>query len=481
MKHNYLKYYFTLIFIIFAIFPIHSQEKLEDFLRRREKEFQQFVDKKDKEFAEFLKKSWVEKELLPGFVKDKTPKPVNVPIFELPEIPEEEKIKEEIIPPPLPPVIPEKDIKEEEPDKEMGILTYFFGVPLRLKYNNSQKVTLGNQIDNEMISHFWEKMCLTDYEEILKQSNSIKDQMKLNDWGYYLLLKNIVDKIYIGSQNEKILVLWFLLTKGGYNAKVGYLEDEIYLLLPFVNPVFGIRFIEINKNIFYNVSLLGSSKKAKYLHTYKEDYPNSTKYIDLGIYEIPHFGEKTAKKDLSFFYDNEKHLFSVNVNNNLVNFYSSYPSTDVPLYFSAAVSTESANSLNHGLKPLIAGKSEKEAVNILLRFVQTSFDYKIDQEQFGKEKTLFIEETLFYPYSDCEDRAVLFAHLVRNILGLDIVGLRYDGHIASAVKFNEEVTGDVIFYSGEKYIICDPTYMYADAGNCMQEYKGKNPQIITIE
>ena len=55
MKHNYLKYYFTLIFIIFAIFPIHSQEKLEDFLRRREKEFRQFVEKRDKEFTEFLK------------------------------------------------------------------------------------------------------------------------------------------------------------------------------------------------------------------------------------------------------------------------------------------------------------------------------------------------------------------------------------------------------------------------------------------
>ena len=151
------------------------------------------------------------------------------------------------------------------------------------------------------------------------------------------------------------------------------------------------------------------------------------------------------------------------------------------MYFNAAVSQESVDSLERSLKHLVTNKSEVESVNILLRFVQTAFDYKVDQEQFGKEKPMFIEETLYYPYSDCEDRAVLFAYLVRSILGLDVVGLRYDGHIATAVKFKDQVYGDAVVYSGEKYIICDPTYMYADAGKCLPNFQEKVPKIISIK
>jgi len=36
------------------------------------------------------------------------------------------------------------------------------------------------------------------------------------------------------------------------------------------------------------------------------------------------------------------------------------------------------------LKPNLQGMSELEAVNFLLRFVQTAFDYKTDDQQFGK-------------------------------------------------------------------------------------------------
>lgn len=41
------------------------------------------------------------------------------------------------------------------------------------------------------------------------------------------------------------------------------------------------------------------------------------------------------------------------------------------------------------LKPTVADKSESEAVNLLLYFVQTAFGYQVDDQQFGREKTLF--------------------------------------------------------------------------------------------
>ena len=81
-----------------------------------------------------------------------------------------------------------------------------------------------------------------------------------------------------------------------------------------------------------------------------------------------------------------------------------------------------------------------DAVNVLLRFVQTGFSYLTDSEQFGREKFMFPEETLSYPYSDCEDRSFLFAYLVSSLLGLDVIGLDYPGHVATAVKFSSPVS-----------------------------------------
>ena len=112
------------------------------------------------------------------------------------------------------------------------------------------------------------------------------------------------------------------------------------------------------------------------------------------------------------------------------------------------------------------------------RFVQTAFDYKTDDQQFGKEKYLMMEETLHYPSSDCEDRSIMFSYLVKTLLKLDVVGLDYPGHIATAVKFNSDLTGDRVTHNGKVYVICDPTYINADAGMEMPQFKNVEPKII---
>ena len=91
----------------------------------------------------------------------------------------------------------------------------------------------------------------------------------------------------------------------------------------------------------------------------------------------------------------------------------------------------------------------------------------------------FTEETLFFPYCDCEDRSVLYAYLVRELLGLEVVGLVFPGHAATAVKFKDRsIDGDYITYQGEKYVICDPTYINADLGMCLPEYQNKQAKIV---
>jgi len=148
------------------------------------------------------------------------------------------------------------------------------------------------------------------------------------------------------------------------------------------------------------------------------------------------------------------------------------------VYYRADVSRHLVNSVIENLRTIVKGKSEPEAVDIILRFVQVAFKYKTDQDQFGYEKYLLPDETVYYPYSDCEDRSILFSYLVRNILGLKTVMLEYPGHVAVAVKFNEDIVGDKLKIGEEIYVICDPTYINANIGMAMPQFKNVIPKVI---
>lgn len=93
---------------------------------------------------------------------------------------------------------------------------------------------------------------------------------------------------------------------------------------------------------------------------------------------------------------------------------------------------------------------------------------------------MFAEETLYYDFTDCEDRSVLFSWLVRMFTELEVVGLDYPGHIATAVAFKENLNGDAVTWKGKRFVICDPTYIGAGIGECMPEFRNSQPEIIEI-
>ena len=116
-----------------------------------------------------------------------------------------------------------------------------------------------------------------------------------------------------------------------------------------------------------------------------------------------------------------------------------------------------------------------------LHYLHRAFPYKTDEAQFGIERTLFAEEMYYYPYSDCEDRSILFARLVKDLLGLDVVLLYYPAHIAAAVCFKGEVKGDYMQLGNKRYVICDATYIGAGVGEAMPDLKRTPAQVVRID
>ena len=172
----------------------------------------------------------------------------------------------------------------------------------------------------------------------------------------------------------------------------------------------------------------------------------------------------------------------VKPNLNLVDFYNHYPVTDSwQSYVQASLSEEVKNQIYPLFNEKIDGKSKKEAAEMLLNFVQTAFEYMTDQEQFGYERPLFADEMFYYPYADCEDRAILLSVLIRDLLDLDVILLNYPAHIATAVKFDAPVAGNYFTVDGDNYVVCDPTYIGASVGDCMPRYIGAKAEVIKID
>ena len=70
--------------------------------------------------------------------------------------------------------------------------------------------------------------------------------------------------------------------------------------------------------------------------------------------------------------------------------------------------------------------------------------------------------------------------LVRELLGLDVVLVHYPGHMATAVAFDETVKGDYFEINGRRFTICDPTYINADIGMAMTQFKSTPAEIIKL-
>ena len=144
------------------------------------------------------------------------------------------------------------------------------------------------------------------------------------------------------------------------------------------------------------------------------------------------------------------------------------------------------------MKAKLKGLSQKEAVQQLLWWMHGAVDtegkiktadcflYNYDENVWGCDRPFFGEETLFYPYCDCEDRSVLLSHLVRDLLNLDVVLVYYPGHLAMAVNFTEPVKGDYVMLDGRKFIVCDPTFIGGRVGDTMTGMENESVTAILL-
>ena len=454
------------------------EKEFAEFEKKQLAEFEQFKNKADWDFENFLRETWEKFEAfkpLEAPVRPEPPQPVE---FD-PAGPETEPVAVPVGGEHIPEVKynpVEVELPEVSPDEKVNRVSVgFYGTQIKVAVASVADLRLAGTTEAD-VADAWKYLCDREYERLLHDCLSAKKQYRLNDWAYLLFTKAIGTHLYGGANDSRVTFLqMFLLSKSGYKVRLAKIDNGLRLLVATDGDVYGLPYLTMNGLRYYVFEPREGSSMS--IYTYRHDFADAKNLIRLGMTEVPGLTGRNMERTLTA--EGADWNIHVSVSQNLMDFYHDYPQCAVAIHYHTPMSDALREDLYRQMKSVIAGKSQKEAASLLLHFVQTVFQYKTDKEQFGYEKPNFPDETFYYPYCDCEDRAMLYATLVKDLLGLDAVLLDYPNHIASAVRFAEEVSGDYIqLEGGHKYVICDPTYIGAPVGVCMEQYKRVAPEVI---
>ena len=359
----------------------------------------------------------------------------------------------------------------------------FYGTPMKVRWGNAEKFKLNGTSKKDISDAFLE---LTDkgYTNLVHDCLELRKEYKLCDWAYYKMLQNIAEKACGKGTNEAIFLQGVLLNQSGYQIRFA-LEDnsKLHIMSRMDGFPYDRGYLTADGKLFF----LMDGCKAKNLTVCDAAYPGE-QMMSLGVAEQP-----DLKKDLS----DKRTVISrfVNVsadmqmNKNLMDFYTDYPTsydgkdmmTRWAYYANTPVSPEVKDKVYPQLKQQIGNAPKLMAANMLLNWVQMGLTYAYDEKVWGHDRAFFAEESLFYPFCDCEDRSILFSHLIRDLLDLDVVLVYYPGHLYTAVCFDEDVTGDYIMVNGRKFTVADPTYYNANVGKTMSKMDNSKAKVILLK
>lgn len=491
-------------------------------------EYQDYVDRMNAEFVEFVAKQW---ELFDEFKKqqlafslpkiEEAPVAVNT-VSEKEVVTEESKEIEYVVETKLPAVtetvnmsyeekdndnyelktrldkdgavdLPVKEYVEEKPTPVTNgteIILNFYGRQVPLHVSQKLKAKSSGK-DEKNVANYFANIAKNREEtkSLWDELTGVVDEFGLNEWGYFCLLRTLSEKMFTNIDDRVLFCFYMLRNEGNFKARVarGKNSDRLTLLIALDNSkeVYSYTFFQFKddengtrKVKYYTVYGGGKANEAVYSYDFckqdvdkKEMKLDFTKNLNMGACDVTRTVQLTKKRSVTLPY-NKAHMAYLN----------DVPMTVFPIYFVNPIAIEAQQVLQDSFNEMRSQYTPTQFIQMLLHFVQTGFEYKTDDAQFGYEKYFYPEEVIGYPYCDCEDRSALFAWLVQKYTNAKVIGLQYEGHVATAVWFGDDanVKGDGFMYGGKKYYVCDPTYINASIGMTMPQFKGKTPKIIKL-
>lgn len=481
----------------FGQYKAQRQQEFNSYKDKRRKEFEEYRCKRNEEFANYLRCRW--EAINPNPVtpkpKDETVPPVVIPKDEpVPVNPEPKPVPiVEVVPAPKPepqpqPVTPIEEVPVTPVTPVQPSVSFtFFGTTYKVRFDKKNSIHLSSLNENT-IADAWLKLSEESYTNLIHDCLELRKNHELCDWAYLQMLRDVSESVCGKGTNESVLLMAYVYCQSGYQMRLAIDGQKLHLLVASKHHIFGLSYFNLDGTNFYPFLRDGDRINGR-VYICAASFPQE-KAMSLLIpkaqeFAVDYKGQRTIKSER---YPNV--AATIKVNQNLMSFYNTYPTsmldenimTRWAMYANTPLAKDVKDQLYPQLRPLVSGKSQFDAVNILLNWVQTGFEYEYDDKVWGGDRAFFAEESLNYPYCDCEDRSILFARLVRDLLGLKCILVFYPGHLAAAVRFTDSVSGgDYIQLNGQRYIVSDPTYIGAPVGMTMPNMDNQTAKVILLE
>ena len=498
-------------FILSLCVPSHA-DILEDFRNRATSELNNFREEKtaeleefrrrvNEEIAVFMSRPWTPVKVSPkiDLPVDPSPDPIHIDMDTVKQrIPQPVVIEEVIkIPEPAPrpqPIEPIIEIKPKIGDPVVDITPvvkerYFDVILYGTKFSFRLPDLSDFRLKSENPAGYadaWRSLNNTSTNNLILDCLSQRKDKALCDWAFMQLLKAVSCNLYPDDSAKSTLLTGFLLSQSGYRIRFATdSRNNLHLLYSPAGVVYNVPSLKINGFTYYVATEFDKNDLAYRVCDFK--CPGE-KQMSFEITQAMRLDYEPSQTRNIVVHNYPEIEVSVTTNRNLIDFYDTYPVataganryTQWAIYANTPVSPELKRDLYPVLEEAVKGKSQREAANMLIHLAE-SFPYGYDSEIWGRDRAFFMDESWHYPLSDCEDHAIHFTRLVRDILGLEAVLVYYPGHLASAVAFTDpEIKGDYVMHRGKKFVICDPTIFYADVGTTMAGCNNESAVLIDL-
>lgn len=478
---------------------VPNGQSLQDWFRKEaeemRKDYEDFRSKCNEEYADFVRQAWKEFRATPAVPVPEEkpvppvviPKPIGItPIDTLPldtkPIVIDEVIRPIEITPQPEPVEP---IREVPVIDKSGLEFTFFGTKAKVRVERNGLPKL-RSVDENAVADALKAFADRKYDNVIYDCLALRRELKLCDWAYIQMLKNMGEMVCGKGTNEAVLLMAYVYMQSGYKMRLASADGKLYMLFASKHQIYDSVSYGVDGNVYYGVDKLPSRLnicQAKF----QGEQP-----LSLLVTEAPQLAQNDTKVATHTSVRNADMKVEMKANQNMLDFYTSYPTSMIgsnfvtrwAMYANMPMPEHVKQQVYPQLRSALNGCNQLVAVNKILNWIQTGFVYEYDDKVWGDDRAFFPEESLHYPYCDCEDRSILLTRIVRDLLGLRCILIYYPGHLASAVEITEgSPSGDYIDCQGHRFFIADGTITGwgAPVGMTMKGMDNKTAKVIMLE